>query len=341
MARKTGLILLNLGTPASPHPKDVGVYLREFLMDPLVVDIPYALRWMLVNLLIVPRRSVASGKLYEKIWTPEGSPLLIYTLSLARKVAAEMPDWEVAPAMRYGQPSITAALSQMRDSGVDSLVVFPLYPQFSLAATESSEREVRRLAAKILPGVKLVFVEAFYDDHRYLDAVKTVSEPLLDRSWFTLFSFHGLPERQVKKTDLTGRHCLAVSSCCDRMSAANACCYRAQSYATARGLAQRLQLEPGRWDVAFQSRLGTTPWIRPYSDAFYEALPAQGVKHLNVLTPSFTADCLETLEEVQMRGEEAFRKAGGETLRLIPSLNDHPAWIRAVRAIAEGYQPKT
>jgi protoporphyrin/coproporphyrin ferrochelatase len=328
--QRTGVLLINLGTPDSPRPRDVGRYLREFLMDPYVIDIPYLVRWFLVNVLIVPRRKVASGKLYEKVWTTEGSPLLVHTLSLADKTQKELGDrYVVRPAMRYGKPSLEHALGELKAAGVSNVVALPLYPQYSLAATESSVQRLNELAAQILPGVPMRIAPAFYREPEYLDAVAEISRPQMGEFDKVLFSFHGLPERQVKKTHTEGG-CLATQNCCEKMAQGNANCYRAQSFHTAREVAQRLGLKPDQWEVGFQSRLGGTPWIRPYSDVFYEQLPKQGVRKLTVLTPSFVADCLETLEEVQMRGDESFREAGGHQLKLVPSLNSHPVWVQAV-----------
>ncbi len=334
---RVGLLLINLGTPASPEPTDVGRYLREFLMDPYVIDIPWPMRWLLVNS-IVPRRKHSSSALYRKIWTEEGSPLLVHTRSLAGKVQSHLGDgFLVRPAMRYGQPSIAGALKELLNAGVDRLIAFPLYPQYSRAATKSSEVEVRKQITRLQPGVPVQIVPPFYADSCYLDAVAQVSRPYLAPGSYTLFSFHGLPERQVKKTAVPG-HCL-VAGCCDRITTTNERCYRAQSFFTARALSERLGLKHGEWDVGFQSRLGRTPWIQPFSDVLYETLPKRGIKHLAVLTPSFVADCLETLEEVQIRGLESFRKAGGESLTLVPSLNSEEVWVKAVAQITEGLRP--
>jgi protoporphyrin/coproporphyrin ferrochelatase len=342
LTKKTGLLLINLGTPESPEPKDVGNYLREFLMDPLVIDIPFLVRWVLVKCLIVPRRSYQSSRLYKKIWTEQGSPLLVYTQSLSRKVQSALGEsFVVLPAMRYGKPSIAESLKTLLEAGVDRLIALPLYPQYSLAASESSIVEFNRQADLILPGVPRQTVPAFYGHEAYLNAVAEVSRPHLEGAEKILFSFHGIPERHVKKTDLTGKHCLSSPNCCDAIGEANKNCYRAQSYATARSLALKLGLRDNDWEVGFQSRLSGTPWIRPYSDAFYVELPEKGTKKLTVLTPSFVADCLETLEEVQIRGDESFREAGGEKLTLVPSLNDHDAWTKAIVKIAMGHQPKT
>ncbi len=324
----TGVVFVNVGTPDAPRTEEVGRYLREFLMDPHVVDIPWVARWILVNALIVPRRSHKSAELYRKIWTSNGSPLLLHTVNLAKEVQAVLgPSYLVQAAMRYGNPSIRSVLTRFAADGVGRVVVFPLYPQYSLAATETSILEFKRLGAELLPQVPMAFVPPFYARSEYLNAVAEVSRPHLTSFDRVLFSFHGLPERQVKKT--ASSHCLRAPGCCDAVTGVNQNCYRAQSFATARSLAALLDLPQGTWEVGFQSRLGRTPWIRPFSDEIYETLPAKGVKKLAVLTPSFVADCLETLEEVQLRGEEAFRKAGGESLKLVPSLNTHQAWVKA------------
>ncbi len=332
----TGLILLNLGTPEAPTAPAVKRYLLEFLMDPYVIDIPWVWRWLLVHF-IVPRRSHSSAELYRKIWTQEGSPLLVHTLGLAEKVQKQLgAEWKVVPAMRYGEPSLGGAVDRLRDSGVDRIVLFPLYPQYSLAATESSVRHFETEMRKQLPDMKWTWVPPFYDHPAYLDAAAAISKKHLPKADRVLFSFHGLPERQVKKS-APEAHCLEDASCCAAVTARNAQCYRAQCYATARSLAERLGLTEGKWEVGFQSRLGGTPWIQPYSDVLYETLPKQGVKTLAVLTPSFIADCLETLEEVAMRGKESFEKAGGQELTLVPSLNEDPLWVEAVSKIASGY----
>lgn len=340
---RTAVLLINVGTPSSPEPGDVERYLREFLMDPLVVDLAFPLRWLFVNLLL-PRRKHASSALYRKIWRPEGSPLRIFSEGLATRVQEELgADFVVRVAMRYGEPSLASVLSELRGEKISRLVAFPQYPQYSLAATETSLRALRGLAQRHLPGVPVHELGPFYDEPAYLDAVAQMSRPHLEGFDHVLFSFHGLPERQVQRTDGTGQHCIKRPDCCTSVREANALCYRAQCFATARSLALRLGLAHGTWDTAFQSRLGRTPWIAPYSDVLYAELPRRGVKRLAVLTPSFVADCLETLEEVQMRGRETFLAAGGEELKLVPSLNDHPAWAVVVAKWSREalYQPRT
>lgn len=335
-----GVLLLNLGTPDAPTPQAVGPYLREFLMDPLVIDVPLPLRWLLVNL-IVPRRRFAAAALYQNVWTAEGSPLLVNTQQLTEQAQQRMPDAVVRFAMRYGKPSVLEVLKELRAAGVTQIDVAPLYPQFSLAASESSVRAVLTGLQTLGWAVELRWVRAFYDDVGFLDAVAEVARPVLQLKPHdaVLFSFHGLPERHVKRTDPTGKHCLAFPGCCDAIVEANKHCYRAQSYATARGLAQRLVPKDMPWFVGFQSRLGGTPWISPYTDKLFEELPKKGIRRLAVLAPSFVSDCLETLDEISLRGNEQWKEAGGESLFLVPCVNAEPAWADALVALLERSSP--
>jgi protoporphyrin/coproporphyrin ferrochelatase len=329
---RTGLLLINLGTPDAPTPAAVGEYLAEFLMDPYVIDIPAPLRWLLVHGVILRKRPADSAALYQKIWTDRGSPLLFHLEDLVARVRAELgTEWVVEGGMRYRRPSLKDAFLRLRDAGVDRVIAFPLYPQYSLAATASSERETRRWANAVLPGKRLDFVAPFYGAPAFLDAFAAVARRGLEgfAHDHVLFSFHGLPERQVRKTDRTGRHCLAGADCCARIIEANRDCYRAQSFHTARELASRLGLSQDHYTVSFQSRLNDR-WIRPFTDDLYRELPSRGVRRLAVVSPSFVADCLETLEEIAIRGTEEFRRAGGDELRLIPSLNSEREWVSAV-----------
>jgi protoporphyrin/coproporphyrin ferrochelatase len=330
----SGAILLNLGTPESPSTADVRRYLREFLMDPFVIDIPAPARWLLVHGLILPRRPASSARAYAQIWTERGSPLLFHLLDLAAEVGALLgPAWRVEPAMRYGQPSLETAARRLK--GVREVVVFPLYPQYSLAATESSYQEARRVLARELPGVPLRLLGDFHAEPGFISSfAETIRETWTQGYDHLLYSFHGLPERQIRRLDSSG-HCLSRADCCDRP--AHPRCYRAQCYATARALTRALAVPADRTSVGFQSRLGRTPWIKPYTDHLYVELARQGVRRLAVACPAFVADCLETLEEVQIRGREAFRAAGGEELALIPSLNSRPSWARTVAGmVGEG-----
>ena len=333
----TGLLLCNLGTPDDPSPTAVRRYLRQFLSDPRVLDINAVGRWMLLNLIILPLRPRKSAAAYQKIWTERGSPLLWHGEDLVTAVRDRLgPDWAVELGMRYQHPSIASALGKLRQAGVDRVVVFPLYPQYAVSSTGSTVAELFRIAAKAWAPPTLTFVDAFYDDAGFIDAFAAVGAPILktEAPDHVLMSFHGLPERHMRKTDPTGRHCLANADCCDRIGPANRACYRAQCFATARALASRLALTEGSWSVSFQSRLGRTPWIHPYTDVVIPRLAAEGKKRLVVFSPAFVADCLETIEEIGMRAKEQFIAAGGETLTLVPSLNATPTWADAVVALA-------
>ena len=340
--KKRGVILLNLGTPEAPEAPQVRKYLKEFLMDPYVIDIPYPLRWFLVNALILPRRAESSAALYRKVWTDRGSPLLVHLLDLVTAVQTRLgPEkWLVQPAMRYGSPNIEKAIRALLAEKVTDVVVVPLYPQYSLAATESSIQECRRIAGKIAPDLNLKFIPPFYQHPRLGEAYAAVAKPVLKAHPYdhVLMSFHGLPERQVKKTDPSGKHCLASPGCCSVQVPANRDCYRNQCYQAARDIAGKLGLRSDQYTVCFQSRLGTTPWIKPYTDEFYRELPKKGIKRLAVLTPAFVADCLETLEEVQIRGKEEFLQNGGEDLWLVPSLNTSPLWVEVLVDLVVGEQ---
>jgi ferrochelatase len=335
--RRPGLLLVNLGTPKAPTAAEVRPYLREFLTDGRVIDIPTPFRWALVNGVIAPFRAPKSAEAYEAIWSNEGSPLLVISESLAAKVQAQLPGVEVALAMRYGEPSIPAQLERMRAAGVDHLVVFPLYPQYSSAANGSTLERVMEIVAEWWAVPTLSFVPPFYDDPAFLDAAIAAGKPTHDAFApdHVLFSFHGLPERHVEKCDPTGAYCNKQDGCCDKIVDANRFCYRAQCFATARGLAARLGIAEDGYTIAFQSRLGKDPWVKPYTDEVVPELAKKGVKKLAVYCPAFVADCLETLEEIGIRAKEDFLAAGGEDLALIPCANDHPRWVDGVVSLAQ------
>jgi ferrochelatase len=331
-----GVLLINLGTPEAPRSGPVRKYLREFLSDPRVLDINPVGRKLLLEGVILPLRPRKSAAAYRKIWTERGSPLLVESLALVEKVrealGAEVP---VELGMRYGNPSIASALGRLSAARTDRLVVAPLYPQYSSAATGSSLEEVYRITGAVEVVPNLSVLPPFYADPGFLDAFARQGEPVLarDKPDHVLFSFHGLPERQVRRSDPTGAHCLRSASCCDRMMDANRDCYRAQCFATARALAHRLGLGQGRFTVCFQSRLGRTPWIKPYTDYVIPELAARGMRRLAVFCPAFVADCLETLEEIGLRARDQFLSLGGESLSVVPSLNASPAWVSALTAL--------
>lgn len=342
MPSPIGVLLVNLGTPDAPQAPEVRRYLRQFLSDPRVLDISPVGRWMLLNLVILPLRPARSAEAYRKIWRADGSPLLVYSRALAEEVRAALPDMQVELAMRYGNPSITAGLTALRDRGCDRIVVFPLYPQYAASSTGSTVEAVYRAAAGLWNTPYLTIVPPFYDDPGFIDAFAEVGAPVLAELQpdHVLYSFHGLPERHMHKSDVSGTHCLRSPECCATIVAANRHCYRAQCFSTARALSARLGLAPETTTVSFQSRLGRAVWIRPYTDIVLPELARRGVRRVAVFCPAFVADCLETLEEIGIRAEEDFKKAGGESLRLIPSLNAHPRWVRAAADLVREAAPR-
>jgi ferrochelatase len=333
---RTGLLLINLGTPDEPTTPAVRRYLREFLGDPRVLDIGAMGRAMLLNLIILPTRPAKSAHAYASIWDPKrGSPLMYHSQDLAAAVAEQLgAAWHVELAMRYGSPSLASALDKLADAEVERIVVLPLFPQYASSSTGTAQARVMELAGQCWNVPPLDFVPAFYDDPGFLDAFAAVARPRLAefRPDHVLFSFHGLPVRQIVKTDRTKKVCFKTETCCDRLD--NPHCYRAQSFATARGLAQRLDLTAERYTICFQSRLGRTPWIEPYTDHVLDKLAHGGTKRLAVLCPAFVADCLETVEEIGIRARQQFKGGGGEELILVPSLNATRPWVDAVCAMA-------
>jgi ferrochelatase len=334
---KTGLLLINLGTPAAPTARALRPYLREFLMDPRVIDVPALQRWLIVHLFILPFRPAKSAEAYEQVWTPEGSPLLVHGKALAAKVHRRLgAAAEVELGMRYGEPSIATALAALRGRGVRRIVVFPLYPQYSEATTGSTLEKLRKECTRSGWSPELHVVPPFYDRPEFLSAFVEVTLPVIERvrPEKVFISFHGLPERQILKADRSGSHCLRHDDCCDRIVDANRDCYRAQCMATARLLGDRLGLAEEQRVVCFQSRLGRTPWIRPYTDELLAEEARAGHRRAVILSPAFVADCLETLEELGIRGVATWREHGGETLELAPSLNAGDDWADAVVEIA-------
>jgi ferrochelatase len=307
-----------------------------------VIDISPLKRWLLLNLVILPTRPAKSAAAYRKVWMPEGSPLKVFSEALAKKVDATLGTWEVELGMRYGKPSLADAIAALKARGATELTVFPLYPQYAESSTGSTMLKLAELLGPDGGGFKKVqWVPPFYGDDGFLDAFASIAMPVIlkARADHVLFSFHGLPERHIRRTDPTGKHCLASASCCDAMGEVNRGCYRAQSYATARELADRLGLKPEGHSVSFQSRLGRTPWIQPFTDQVIPALAKRGVKRLAVMCPAFVADCLETLEEIAIRARDSFIAAGGESLTLVPSLNADDSWVSTVVAQTRQARP--
>jgi len=338
----TGVLLVNLGTPDAPRSPEVRRYLREFLSDPRVLDIATPVRKALLELVILPTRPAASAEAYAKVWTEDGSPLLVFSEALSEGVAARLGDgFVVRLAMRYGSPSIAAGLRALREAGCDRLVVFPLYPHYASSSTGSTLEAVYRAAASEWNTPYLTIVPPFFADPRFIASFAAVAQPVLDELApdHVLFSYHGLPERHIQKSDATGKHCLTHADCCAQMVPANRNCYRAQCYATTRALARALALAPEGHSTSFQSRLGRTPWIKPYTDLVLPELAKAGVRRIAVLCPAFVADCLETLEEIGIRAKADFLAAGGEDLRLVPSLNASAPWVETVASFVRERVP--
>ena len=338
-ARRTGVLLVQLGTPRSPTPRDVRAYLREFLGDPRVLDLPALGRWLLLNLVILPFRPRRSAEAYAQIWLAEGSPLLLHSRRLASGVAAELgPEYVVRLAMRYGEPSLEQALAELRDADVARVRVVPLFPQYAASTNGSVQQRVMELAGSEWYVPALEFVPDFPTHPGFVEAAADVARQRMAgfRPDHVLFSYHGLPERQIRRGDPTGSHCLERDDCCRALGPENRSCYRAQCAATTRALAEALDLPPESFSMSFQSRLGRTPWIRPFTDEVLPELAASGVKRLAVLCPSFVADCLETLEEIGIRARAQWREAGGDELLLVPCVNSHPRFVSAVAELARG-----
>ncbi len=336
---KKGVLLVNLGTPDAPTRGAVYRYLKEFLLDARVIDYPWLPRNLLVRGLIAPFRSGSSSKLYKMLWTEEGSPLKIYGERVAEGVQQHLgEEYVVELAMRYQNPSIESALNRLLDMQVSEIIVFPMFPQYASATTGSIHEMVMRILAtkETIPNVKLInsyydyepVIEIFADNARKFD---------LDSFDHIIFSYHGLPQRQLRKGDPTGSHCLKKENCCQSIGLANQFCYSAQCHATTRLIAEKLALSPDRYTTSFQSRLGPEAWIQPYTIKTIEEKAGEGARRLLVFSPAFVADCLETIIEIGTEYQEEFEEMGGEKVDLVPSLNDDPRWIRAVADLVERY----
>jgi ferrochelatase len=328
-----GVLLMNLGTPDAPKELEVKKYLGEFLMDPYVIDIPFLARYLLVNGIILRKRPKESAEAYSKIWTDEGSPLLFHLKNLSAKVQDRLyPQIKVTSAMRYGNPTVEQALDKLVEHGVTELLVLPLYPQYSKATTYSTMEHVRSELEKFSwKPEKVFFADDFYNDSGFVASYGAQIQHLRNSYNFDhlLMSFHGLPERQIKKSDPNG-YCLKTPHCCDVLNEKNKKCYRAQCFESARLIASYIGLPNDMYSVSFQSRLGKGDWIKPYTDQVIDRLIERGVRKLAVVCPAFVSDCLETLEEIQMRLKEDFVVKGGEDLKLVPALNSEAKWAEAL-----------
>ena len=326
-----GALLVNLGSPDSTSVKDVRKYLDEFLMDARVIDTPYLMRAFLVKGIILNTRPKKSAQAYKKIWWDEGSPLIVLSERLTKKVQSQA-DIPVELAMRYGKPSLKNGIQKLVDQGVTEILLLPLYPQFAMATTET----ITVLASQIIhedhPDVTLTHVPSFYNNEEYIEVLSATIKNHLDevKPKHLLFSYHGVPERHIKKSDITKSHCKIDGSCCQTSSPAHEFCYRHQCYETTKLVAEKLGLEKGFYSSSFQSRLGRDPWLQPYTDVTIDNFAKDGVKKLSVVTPAFVSDCLETLEEIGMEAKDSFLENGGSEFATIPCLNDNDAWVKTI-----------
>ena len=323
-----GILLVNLGSPDSPNPKDVKRYLGEFLMDERVIDVPYWFRSFLVKGIILNTRPKKSAEAYGKIWWEEGSPLIVISERLQKGIQSQV-EVPVALAMRYGSMTIKKGLQKLVDKGVNEVLLFPLYPQFAMATTETITVLAEEIRQEHFPKIRIESVPAFYNKPDYIKVLSdSIASSLKEKDIdHLLFSYHGVPERHIRKSDVTKSHCKIDRSCCSTASKAHEFCYRHQCYEVTRLVAEKLELNEGAYSTSFQSRLGFDPWLLPYTDRTIERLGLSGVKNMAIVTPAFVSDCLETLEEIAMEGAELFHEVGGQKFYTIPCLNDDKPFV--------------
>ncbi|MBZ0327758.1 MAG: ferrochelatase [Altibacter sp.] len=326
-----GVLLVNLGSPDSTNPKDVKRYLDEFLMDPRVIDVPRWARILLVRGIILNTRPKQSAAAYKKIWWEEGSPLIVISERLQKKIQ-QKTTLPIALAMRYGSMTLKKGLQELVDKGVDEVLVVPLYPQFAMATTETIEVAIEALQKKYFPQLEISSLPAFYNKPEYIEVLsKSISETIQGLDYdHLLFSYHGVPERHIRKRDITKSHCKIDKTCCVTPSPAHQFCYRHQCLETTRLVVEKLNLKAGTYSTSFQSRLGFDPWLQPYTDRTIERLGKAGIKKMAIVTPAFVSDCLETLEEIAMEGAEIFHEVGGKEFTTIPCLNDRDDWAEVL-----------
>lgn len=322
------ILLINLGSPKSLDKKDVKDYLREFLSDDLVIDLPKILQQFILRCFILPFRPAQAKEAYELIWEEEGSPLIINTQKIANALAKKT-GWNVDIAMRYQEPSIENVIEKYKENNVEELTVISLYPHNAMSTTLSTELAVKEVVRRIYPDLKLSFVEPFYDNPLYIEALSESIKPYLKDIDKLVFSYHGIPMRHIKKSDISGSHCIGENSCCNIDNVSSRNCYRSNTFTTSKLTAQYLKLKSSEWMMTFQSRVSiiSPNWLKPYTDIELDNLPPKGVEKVGVVCPSFVADCLETLEEIDMRARETFEEAGGQTFKYIPCLNDDKKFI--------------
>ena len=322
LQKNEGVLLINLGSPKELSKKSVRQYLRVFLSDDNVVDLPKFFQQFILRLFILPFRPKNTLEAYEKIWTKEGSPLIISTESIANKLT-EKTGWNVEYAMRYEEPSIEKALHKFKKNEINKIYVISLYPHNAMATTVTTELETRNVAMNISNDFELIFTKPFFDNEEYINAMVNSIRPYVENKSYDkiIFSYHGIPKRQAKKTDETGEHCFSTSNCCEVENDGSKDCYRSHTRIASDLTAKKLGLEDDQWEIAYQSRIGPG-WLTPFTDKRLAKLPEEGKDNIAILCPSFISDCLETLEEIDIRGRETFLKAGGKKMTYIPCLND-------------------
>lgn len=325
-----GILLVNLGSPDSTEVKDVKKYLDEFLMDKRVIDIPYLIRAFVVKGIILRTRPKKSAEAYKSIWWDEGSPLIVLSKRLTKKVKEKVTN-PLELAMRYGNPSIKSGIQKLADKGVTEILIVPLYPQFAMATTETILVLADKIIKKSYPNIKLSHIPAFYNKEDYIEVLSNSIQQKLNESNsdYLLFSYHGIPERHIMKSDITKSHC-QLNDCCSKPSKAHEFCYRHQCLETTRLVVEKLQLKEGSYGTSFQSRLGKDPWLQPYTDTTINDLAKNGTTNLTVVTPAFVSDCLETLEEIGLEAKEEFIENGGKNFNLVPCLNDNDDWANVL-----------
>jgi len=335
------IILMNLGSPDSTEVKDVKKYLTQFLMDERVIDSPWLLRTLLVKGIIVPFRAPKSAEAYHSIWTKDGSPLIALTKELQKKLGENF-DEPVEISMRYGNPSSAYVLDKLHteNPNLKEVVLLPLYPHYAMSSYETAVEDIRSVHTKKQYNSCLTFIKPFYDNELYIEALSESIRPYLQNDFDKiLFSYHGIPERHIKKGDITGSHCLQVEDCCRVKSPAHEFCYRHQTITTTRLVAEKLNIPGEKLEQTFQSRLGRDQWLTPFTDVRLMELPKEGIKKLLVVCPAFVSDCLETLEEIAIRGKKSFLEAGGQSFTAIPCLNVHSLWVKAIANLVKPPAP--
>lgn len=336
---KTGVLLINLGTPDSPSVKDVRRYLSEFLNDPRVIDISPLARFFLVNFIIVPFRAPKSAKFYKKLWTRQGSPIIIYGESVQKKLQEALGvNYGVELAMRYQNPNINDVIREMEKKNYNKIIIVPLFPQYASASTGSAIDKAMKLISKwwVIPEIKVI--SQFYDNEGYLNTIAEKAKKYNINDYdHVLFSYHGLPVRQVDKVYSDGRLC-EEHNCEKGITAENKYCYKATCYATTRLLADKLNISKEKYTICFQSRLDKN-WLEPFSDKVVIDQAKKGAKKLLAFSPAFIADCLETTVEIGIEYQELFVRHGGEKIQLVESLNDHPMWIETLKKMVIENKP--